>query len=105
MRLTTEHYLGNGLYSVAEAALYARVSRAMMTRWLFGGKSGQSVLQPQFGSDNRAVSFLDFIQTLAIREIRFQHKVPLSKFREAIKVAKDKHDLDYPFARKHCTYL
>jgi uncharacterized protein (DUF433 family) len=31
--------------------------------------------------------------------------VPLPKFRQAIKVARDSLGLDYPFARRHCTYL
>jgi hypothetical protein len=97
--------LGNGLFTVSEAALYARVSPQMMARWLFGSKKGQSVVHPQFGSEGRFVSFLDLVQTLAIREIRMQKNVPLPKFRQAIRVAKEKFDLDYPFARQHCTYL
>ncbi len=96
--------LGNGMYTIPEAALYARISPAVMTRWLFGTKSGKSVIDPQFGRDDRIVSFLDLVQTLAIREIRLQKKVPLPKFRQAIKVAKNSFNLDYPFARKHCTY-
>ena len=97
--------LGNGLFTVAEAALYARVSPQMMARWLFGNKKGHSVLHPQFGAEARFVSFLDLVQTLAIREIRIQRKVALPKFRQAIRMAKEKFNLDYPFARRHCTYL
>lgn len=97
--------LDNGLYTLPEAALYARVSHRMLSRWLFGSKAGNSVLTPQFGAEDRQVSFLDFVQTLAIREIRLQRKVPLSKLRQAVKVAKDRFNLDYPFARQHCTYL
>lgn len=100
-----KQYLGNGLYTVAEAALYCRVSTAMMSRWLFGSKSGHSVIDPQFGTEVRSVSFLDLVQTIAIREIRLQRDLPLEKFRQAIKFAKDKYNLDYPFARQHCTYL
>lgn len=77
--------LGNGLFTVAEAALYARVSPQMMARWLFGNRKGQSVLHPQFRAESRFVSFLDLVQTLAIREIRIQRKVPLPKFRQAIR--------------------
>ena len=100
-----KQHLGSGLYTVAEAAHYCRVSTAMMNRWLFGSKSGQSVLDPQFGSDERAVSFLDLVQTIAIREIRIVRAVPLPKFRQAIKLAKETFGLDHPFARRHCTYL
>jgi hypothetical protein len=105
MVASIKQFLGNGLYTVAEAALYARVSTPRMTRWLFGTKTGKSVVKPQFGANEKLVSFLDLIQTLAIREIRIQRKVPLPKFRQAIKVAKDKLGIDYPFARRHCTYL
>lgn len=100
-----EKFLGNGLYTVSEAALYARVSTAVMIRWLFGNDRGKAVLYPQFHQEERLVTFLDLIQTLAIREIRMQRHVPLPKFRQAIKVAKEKLHLEYPFARQHCTYL
>lgn len=105
MAAKANKYLGNGLYTVAEAALYCRVSTSMMTRWLFGSKAGRSVLDPEFGKKERFVSFLDLVQTLAIREIKIQEKVPLVKFRQAIKLAKDKLNIDHPFARHHCTYL
>lgn len=98
-------FLGSGLYTVGEAALYARVSPAMLARWLFGSKSGESVLHPQFDGESKLVSFLDLIQALAIREIRMQRRIPLSKFRQAIKVAKETLKLAHPFARRHCTYL
>src|SRR4051812_18509560 len=97
--------LGNGIYTVAEAALYARVAPQMMSRWLFGGKRGEPVFGPQFGAADRLVSFLDLIQTLAIREIRIQRRVPLNKFRQAISLAKAKYGMAYPFATKHCTFL
>lgn len=103
---SSKQILGSGLYSVAEAALYARVSTPMMSRWLFGSKSGSPVIEPQYGrNDERHVSFLDLVQTLAVREIRIQRKVPLVKFRQAIELARTHFSLDYPFARQHCTYL
>jgi len=101
----TNKYLGSGLYTVAEAALYCRVSTSMMGRWLFGAANGRRVIDPEFGPDDRTVSFLDLVQTLAIREIRQYHKVPLPKFRQAIELAKEKFGLDHPFARDHCTFL
>lgn len=101
----SNQFLGNGMYTVAEAAWYCRVTTAMMTRWLFGTASGESVMVPQFGTEERLVSFLDLVQTLAVREIKIHHKVPLPKIREAIKYAEDKFKLYHPFARHHCTYL
>lgn len=105
MKTTFQKYVGNGLYTVREAALYARVSEPMMRRWLFGTKKGQAVLDPQFGRADKLVTFFDLVQTLAIREIRQMHDVPLAKFRQAIRWVKTNLGVDYPFARKHFTYL
>ena len=105
MSKKSSQFLGKGMYTVAEAALYCRVTTKLMTRWLFGNSSGGPVMVPQFGTDERFVSFLDLVQTLAIREIRIHHKVTLPKIREAIKFAEDNFKLYHPFARHHCTYL
>jgi hypothetical protein len=105
MVASVKKYLGNGLYTLSEAALYARVSPVLLSRWLFGTLNRDAVIVPQFGGDERLVSFLDLVQALAVREICLQRKVPLVKFRQAIKIAKDKFGLDHPFARQHFTYL
>ena len=105
MATTLQKYLGHGLYTLPEAAMYARVSTQKMARWLFGSGTGESVLTPQFDPSEKQVSFLDLVQTLAIREIRIMKKVSLPKIRNAIKVAEKTFGLNYPFARKHCAYL
>jgi hypothetical protein len=102
---TLRKFIGSGLYTVKEAALYARVREPLMRRWLFGTKDRRAVIDLQFGAGEKLVSFLDLIQTLAIREIRLQYNVPLQKFRQAIRWVKKARDVDYPFARKHFTYL
>ena len=33
---TLQKYLGNGLYTITEAAQYARVKEGLLRRWLFG---------------------------------------------------------------------
>lgn len=106
MKATTfamKDVLGHGLYSVREAALYARVTPQMVNRWLRGNKSGEAVLDAEYDQKD-SVSFLDFIQLLAIRDIRQERYIPLNKFRQAIKTAQD-NGFDHPFARKHCVYL
>src|SRR6185312_13824144 len=94
------------VYTLAEAAFYAGVKKPRMSRWLFATR-GRSVISPQydFGKEDRLVSFLDFIQTLAIRDIVDQKDVPLHEIRRAIHVAENKLGITYTFARKHCTYL
>ena len=98
--------LGTGIYSPSEAAFYARVSRRMMTRWVFGEGSGKPVIDRQFGdSSEKVVTFVDLIQTLAIREVRNRHKIPLQKIRQAVDEARRHYGVDYPLACRHTIYL
>ena len=105
--VAASNLLGIGLYTTEEAALYARVSARMMRRWLFGAKDGEPVMHPQIGSvqDQQVVSFLDFVQAMAVRAVRSQHRVPLQRIRQAIERAEKDYGLEYPLARQHTTYL
>src|ERR1700690_3903874 len=105
MTTDLQKMIGSGIYTISEAAMYARVRPQLLTRWLFGGAGSDAVISPQFDTSDRMVSFLDLVQCLAIREIRMQRKILLKKFRQAIEVAKTAFKLDYPFATKHVTYL
>ncbi len=97
-------YLGHGLYTPAEAAMYARLQTRTLRRWLSGNRSGGRVLDTEFNEADR-VSFLDFVQALAIRNIRLQHAVPLQRIRQSVLIATQTYGLDYPFARRHTAYL
>jgi uncharacterized protein (DUF433 family) len=92
--------LGIGLYSVSEAALYARIAPQIMGRWIYGTRRGAAVIEPELGaSDERDVTFLDFVQALAIRRIRFERpRISLQKIREAYYRARDDFGEQYPFA-------
>jgi len=107
MIATTRDDLGIGIYTPQEAALYARASTRLMNRWVFGDGSGQSVLVPQIRNQqsDKILTFLDFIQCLAVRAIRTRFKVPLNKIRQAVDMARTQFKVDYPFAMKHTTYL
>ncbi len=97
--------LGVGLYTLKEAAFYSRVPVQTLNRWFYGNKQGSVVVAPQFAdSEDRVITFLDFVQALAIRNIRVNHRVPLSKIREAIERARDQYGVDYPLARKKTIY-
>lgn len=101
-----EQLLGVGLYTPAEAAFYARVQTRLMIRWLYGGRAGDPVFTPQLdGSDRKLVTFLDFVQALAVRDIRAKYDVPLQKIREGIERAKNEYGKPYPLAMKHTAYL
>ncbi len=86
--------------------MYAHVSTKLMRRWVFGSKQGQSVIDRQFpDSDEEIITFRDFVQTLAVREVRREHKIPLQRIRKGIDAARDLFGLDFPLAYKHRIYL
>ena len=100
--VTANDLLGVGLYSTSDAALYARVSPQLLARWIYGTTKGTPVFDPQLGrSQERDVTFLDFVQALAIRRIRTERPgVSLQKIREAYNRARDEFREPYPFALK-----
>lgn len=94
----TINILKSGLYSIQEASTYARLHYNTLSRWM--EMNGVKVI-----NDEKFISFLDLVQALAIRNIRRQHSIPLHKIRESVDNAKKKYGIEYPFARKHTTYL
>ena len=104
MAQAVEHdLLGIGIYTPAEAALYARLPVPMLQRWLFGNRSGDAVIHPQLGA-TRIVTFRDFVQAMAVRSIRRQRRVSLQKIREAIEETEKRYGLSLPLARRHRIY-
>jgi len=104
--IATQDHLGIGVYSPAEAAFYARVSPKMMTRWVFGDSDGKPVIARQLSSPgDKVVTFLDFIQTLAIREVRQRYGLPLQRIRQGVDEARERYGLEYPLACKHRIFL
>ena len=97
--------LGKGIYTPAEVAFYARVQTRTLNRWIFGNKTGESVLTPELSSEeDRTLTFLDLIQSLAIRSIRTKHDIPLQKIRDAVRISEER-GISFPFARNHTTFL
>jgi len=105
MATVTENKLGVGVYTLQDAALYARVSSRLLSRWFIGTNRWSSALDPSFDPEDRQVSFLDFIQALAVRQVRIKHKIPLAKIREGVERAKREYDLPYPLARRRTIYV
>jgi len=102
-----DEHLGIGIYTPAEAAFYARIRTARLSRWLFGDNQGDRVIRPELSnSEKKTVTFLDFVQAMAIRAILVNHpKVSLQSIRSAVEYAKSHFGYDYPFAMKHTTWL
>jgi uncharacterized protein (DUF433 family) len=94
--------LGVGLYSPSEAALYARVRPQLMASWVYGTKGvrkSDPVFDPELGiTDDKIVTFVDFVQALAVRRLRNERHVSLQKIREAYDRAKSDFHVPHPFA-------
>jgi uncharacterized protein (DUF433 family) len=108
MVAAADNLLGVGIYTPSEAALYARVPAATLVRWIFGNKMGDPVLRRQLidnRPDEKVVTFLDFVQALAVRVMRVQYQIPLDTIRKAIETARESYQVQYPLAMKHTTYL
>jgi uncharacterized protein (DUF433 family) len=104
--IASPNHLGIGIYTPAEAAFYARVSPRMMTRWVFGDSAGKPVIQRQQPeSSEKIVTFLDFVQTLAVREVRHRHGLPLQRIRQGVDEARQRYGIPYPLAQEHCIFL
>jgi uncharacterized protein (DUF433 family) len=101
--------LGLGLYTVSEAARYARISPAKLVHWVIGTSNRKPAVKSRLElakNPERWVTFLDFIQAMAIRDIRIARPhISLDKIRETIEMSKSRFGIEYPFARKHTTYL
>lgn len=76
---------GLGVYTIAEAARYARMPAATLHAWFFR-KTGRGPLRRSSVrcDDFRAISFLDFVEAVAIRSLRVDHGVSLQTIREAL---------------------
>jgi uncharacterized protein (DUF433 family) len=105
----TTDLLGLGIYSVSEAATYARVSTEKFVRWIIGTSARRPAVLSRLEPDKnpeRWITFLDFVQAMAIRDIRIARPhLPLEKIRETVEMSRSKFGISYPFARKHTTYL
>lgn len=98
---------GLGVYSVAEAARYARMPTATLSRCFFGTNVTEPMSRSGITDDGvKRISFTDFVEALAIRSLRADYGVPLPKIKEAIRNARDHYRIEHPFARQdHRTVL
>lgn len=93
---------GTGLYTMKETALYTRIHPITLSRWCSGNDSGKRVLPVE---DVKIITFPDFVQALAVRNLRVIHRLALPKIRDAVKRATDEYGVMYPLAVKHTVYL
>lgn len=96
-----------GLYSLPEAARYAKMHPNTLKTW-FGAVSDRVPLRESEidSPDFRAITFWDLIEAVAIRSFRVDYNISFHKIREALKNAKAEHKIDHPFAhRNHKTVV
>jgi hypothetical protein len=109
LRLSANQYLGIGVYTAQEAAMYVRAHPRAIQRWVYGGSGGKPVIDSQLDSrsDDRPITFTDMIQCLAVRTIRLSYpRISLPKIRDAVETATKEYGLASPLARRHklCVY-
>ena len=103
--ISSKTALEGGVYTLKEAAMYAKVSTQRLKQWYLGdAKTNRVFDNEELIEDGTFINFLDFVQALGVRELRVNHNVPLIKIREAIKCAQDQYGIKYPFACEHKTY-
>jgi uncharacterized protein (DUF433 family) len=90
-----------GLYTLAQAALFARMPFNTLNYWHYGTKTRQPLRESEIQKqDGKFVTFLEFVEAVAIRSLRQERNIPLPKIREAIKEAQDKYHIKFPFAQQ-----
>lgn len=105
MVATANDILSSGIYTIEQIARLARLSPRILHRWYDGdGGNGPALIRHMPKNNAEALSFVDFVQALAIRALRKDRKLSLQKIREAIQHA-ETFGIKYPFARKHQTFL
>jgi uncharacterized protein (DUF433 family) len=97
-----ERIFSEGLYPIDQAARLARVSPRILRRWF---DSDEPAMRRRLAkNDSDLVSFIDLVQSLAIRALRKKKKLSLQRVRQTI-IEAEKMGVTHPFARKHQTYL
>jgi uncharacterized protein (DUF433 family) len=106
MQLIETVRTGQGLYTPQEAAAYARMPVTSLNYWLYGNKTHAALRNTLIANtEGRYLTFIEFMEAVAIRSFRVNHGISLPKIRQAIEEAKTKYGVDYPFAnKKHRTY-
>lgn len=107
MRLEETVRTSGGLYTVAEAALYAKMTPVTLGRWLYGDQSHSALRGSLIAkSEGKFLTFLEFVEALAVRTLRNTHGLSLQKIRGALDMCKKDYGIDYPFANKdHKVFL
>jgi uncharacterized protein (DUF433 family) len=101
MRLEDTVRRATGLYTVAEAATYAKIPINTLGYWLYGDRNHPALRGALIGKDEgRFLTFLEFVEALAVRTLRHTYRLPLQQICTALEIAKKEYHIEYPFADK-----
>lgn len=90
---------GQGLYSVSEAAFYAKMPRVTLSTWFFGRSDRSAYREHSLPSDEQQfLTFDEFIEAVAIRSLRSEHNFQLSQILEALTFAEEKWGIKHLFS-------
>jgi uncharacterized protein (DUF433 family) len=99
---------GVGIYSIPEAARYARMHANTLRHWFALPSADRNALHESEidSQDLRAISFVDFVEVLAVRSLRVNYGMSLQRIRSALREAKERYNIPHLFAhREHKTVL
>jgi uncharacterized protein (DUF433 family) len=92
---------GVGIYSIPEAARYARMNVNTLRHWFVRSEDRCALRESEIDSEEfKAISFVDFVEALAVRSLRVHYNIPLQRIREALQEAKERYNIQHLFARK-----
>jgi uncharacterized protein (DUF433 family) len=96
-----------GIYTIPEAARYAKMHTKSLRNWFTGSGGRPPIREAEIDSpDFRAITFLDLIEAVAIRSLRTDYGISFQKIREAIRNARERYGIEHPFAHeKHKTVV
>jgi uncharacterized protein (DUF433 family) len=102
MKIVESARTARGLYTLLEAATYARIHPQTLGNWIYGTLSCDPLRPAMIPKDEggKFLTFVEFVEALAIRNLRRTYNVPFQRIREAINEARTKYGVEYPFARQ-----
>jgi uncharacterized protein (DUF433 family) len=90
-----------GLYTIGEAAIYAKMPVTTLGYWLYGDRNHPALRQTLIAKEEgRFLTFLEFVEALAVRTLRHTYNLPLQQIRTALDICKKEYKIEYPFSDK-----
>lgn len=99
MRLVDCLNARTGLYTFREASIFAKIPISTLRYWFVGTRKHAPVRDAVVDDAGlQYITFLDFIEAVAIRELRTQYQLTLPKIREAVLESIQAYGIKYPFS-------